>query len=307
MRHELSNTISVLWHLGEVITDKMDFKPEVKREPTFIPHRFGDEWKTYVHMLDGINQSTRFITGDEMVRDRKSIKFHEDVLMPVVRQGPYMLKQFFTDEQIETIISNQVIRIFYRNFITGAPKEKFFNARLLVFPSDPFSPKHPSIKLRVSRGRFFLVFFNLVINALKFSHKQKIPEFLVQNSYNPTLQYNKKDQQVRKYNETDRRVQIDIFVERLEQCEDKKYEGGLQVKFCDYGPGIDDRVRNAIFDKSVREPRWINSDYDGEGIGLWVARKIVEAHQGQITLERKESPTTFCLRFPKSIFDSPVK
>jgi signal transduction histidine kinase len=149
------------------------------------------------------------------------------------------------------------------------------------------------MKLHASKSRFFLIFFNLLNNSLKFS--QKLPVADLRKQYDPDIRDDNRE----------RRMQIDIFVDILPEF-DPKFPGGLEIKFCDYGPGIDPRLDEIIFEEGVRESRW-NATVRGEGIGLWVVRRIVRAHGGEITLTKNELPTTFCIQFPKEIFNIPTQ
>jgi signal transduction histidine kinase len=72
---------------------------------------------------------------------------------------------------------------------------------------------------------------------------------------------------------------------------------GVTVTVQDEGPGIPSAYRDAIFDPFVRvgasrQPR------GQQGLGLFIARKIVEGHGGSLWLEPRRKGATFRLRLP---------
>jgi signal transduction histidine kinase len=77
-------------------------------------------------------------------------------------------------------------------------------------------------------------------------------------------------------------------------------EEGVTVTLQDHGPGIPAAYRDAIFDPFVRvgtsrQPR------GGQGLGLFIARQIVEGHGGALWLEPARKGATFRLRLPRVV------
>ena len=65
-------------------------------------------------------------------------------------------------------------------------------------------------------------------------------------------------------------------------------EGLIRMAVEDEGPGIADDLRERVFDKffrATRPPNASKHDPSGTGMGLAIARGIVEAHQGKIWIE----------------------
>jgi two-component system, NtrC family, sensor histidine kinase HydH len=77
---------------------------------------------------------------------------------------------------------------------------------------------------------------------------------------------------------TSRGGQVTIFVELA--------GGGVVVRVADDGPGIPEHVRDRLF-----EP-FVTTKPEGSGLGLAVARRIVESHSGRLELESKPGAGT---------------
>jgi signal transduction histidine kinase len=78
----------------------------------------------------------------------------------------------------------------------------------------------------------------------------------------------------------------------------KPDDDGVTVIVADQGPGIPAAFRDAIFDPFVRagvggQPR------SGQGLGLFIAKQIVEGHGGALWLEPARKGATFRLRLPR--------
>lgn len=69
-------------------------------------------------------------------------------------------------------------------------------------------------------------------------------------------------------------------------------EGGLKLLVEDKGPGIPEEDLGRIFERFYRVEKTRSRDYGGTGLGLPIARKIVEAHGGRIRLESKAGEGT---------------
>lgn len=82
---------------------------------------------------------------------------------------------------------------------------------------------------------------------------------------------------------------VEIFVDRTKK--------DVLVSIKDRGPGISQQERRYIFDPFVRGEmgRLIRN---GTGLGLYIARRVTEAHGGQIWLESNGRGATFKVRLP---------
>jgi signal transduction histidine kinase len=76
-------------------------------------------------------------------------------------------------------------------------------------------------------------------------------------------------------------------------------DGSAQVSVRDHGVGIPPERCGRIFQRFYRAHTGTPHDYGGTGLGLYVARSIVECHGGSISFESDESSgTTFTFRVP---------
>jgi two-component system heavy metal sensor histidine kinase CusS len=69
------------------------------------------------------------------------------------------------------------------------------------------------------------------------------------------------------------------------------------ISVTDHGAGIADAERERIFDPFVRG-RAASTEGSGSGLGLFVARRVIESHGGWIRVESSEDGTTFRIGLP---------
>ncbi len=68
--------------------------------------------------------------------------------------------------------------------------------------------------------------------------------------------------------------------------------GQMCLTVCDTGPGPDPRIAVRLF-----EP-FVTSKQEGAGLGLSVARNVVESHHGSIHWHRRDDTTCFVVTLP---------
>jgi signal transduction histidine kinase len=76
-------------------------------------------------------------------------------------------------------------------------------------------------------------------------------------------------------------------------------EDAATVTVSDQGPGIPAAYRDAIFDPFVRVGAG-GTPRGGQGLGLFIAKQIVEGHGGELWLEPGRKGATFRLRLPRA-------
>lgn len=72
----------------------------------------------------------------------------------------------------------------------------------------------------------------------------------------------------------------------------------LEISVADNGNGIEKNQQEKIFDKFYRVPKGNTHDVKGFGIGLYYTKKIVEKHQGNISLTSNPKQTIFKISLP---------
>ena len=61
----------------------------------------------------------------------------------------------------------------------------------------------------------------------------------------------------------------------------------LEIKISDTGIGIAEEFQEKVFDKFFRIDSSLLYEVSGVGIGLFIAKKIIELHNGKIKLQSK--------------------
>ncbi|CAL2108535.1 Sensor histidine kinase [Tenacibaculum sp. 190524A02b] len=72
----------------------------------------------------------------------------------------------------------------------------------------------------------------------------------------------------------------------------------IEITIADNGNGIDKNQQSKIFDKFYRVPKGNTHDVKGFGIGLYYTKKIIEKHNGVITLNSNSERTIFKIDLP---------
>ena len=75
----------------------------------------------------------------------------------------------------------------------------------------------------------------------------------------------------------------------------------IKIELCvkDNGIGIPHNQLDRVFSKFFRADSAVKIDTRGSGLGLYIAKNIIEAHKGRIWFESKEGRgSTFCFSLP---------
>jgi two-component system, OmpR family, sensor histidine kinase KdpD len=91
-----------------------------------------------------------------------------------------------------------------------------------------------------------------------------------------------------KYSPPDRQVKIEV----------QHGDGAVTIAVTDYGPGISAPEQKRIFERLYRSPT-VRNRIQGSGLGLSIARDIVRAHQGDVSVTSHPGETTFRLTLPE--------
>jgi len=80
------------------------------------------------------------------------------------------------------------------------------------------------------------------------------------------------------------------------------FDGNIQIKISDYGVGINQRDKKKIFDRFFRSGDEWTRTTTGTGIGLFISKKIIGAHSGNIQVEDNlPNGTTFLINLPSDV------
>jgi two-component system OmpR family sensor kinase len=71
----------------------------------------------------------------------------------------------------------------------------------------------------------------------------------------------------------------------------------LTIEITDRGNGIPAQEQTRIFDRFYRSPS-SKSQVPGSGLGLSIANRIVQAHNGDLTVTSRPGETTFRMTLP---------
>ncbi|MDY0849319.1 ATP-binding protein, partial [Klebsiella aerogenes] len=155
------------------------------------------------------------------------------------------------------------------NVILGGYAQKFSDNDIRVYVTLDNSPEINDFKIKMVRGFLSIALENLISNSYYWLLKDKIFSSLSKS--------------------TERAIYIDV-------------ESDTRViHFSDTGPGIDPNDRERIFDAGFSTK---NSEKDGRGFGLFIAREVTMYHGGNLYLSDVQSQEDsrlrhFILELPK--------
>lgn len=78
-------------------------------------------------------------------------------------------------------------------------------------------------------------------------------------------------------------------------------DGKAFMEICDQGKEISPEHLDSIFEKFFREDSARNANKGGAGLGLAIAKEIVEAHGGRINASSSQGRTTFTIELPQTL------
>jgi len=81
----------------------------------------------------------------------------------------------------------------------------------------------------------------------------------------------------------------------------KKVKNAIEFTVVDSGIGVPQAEQSHLFKKFYRAPNARKARPDGTGVGLYLAKKVVDAHGGEVLFESTEGKgSTFGFRIPIS-------
>lgn len=125
---------------------------------------------------------------------------------------------------------------------------------------------HHMPNLKIDEVKMVQVIYNLLTNAVRYSDNSTT----ISTYYKPN--------------------QIVTIKGKQTEC--------FEIKFCNFGIGIDKADVEKIFKEYYRGENAISVNPNGTGIGLHVAKTIIEGHGGLIQVTELNNPTTFSIYLP---------
>jgi hypothetical protein len=78
-----------------------------------------------------------------------------------------------------------------------------------------------------------------------------------------------------------------------------RHNGALRIEVADSGMGVPEAEQDHLFERFFRTARAQEEAIPGVGLGLSIAKAIIEAHDGRISMRSAEGVgTTFCVDLP---------
>ena len=94
-----------------------------------------------------------------------------------------------------------------------------------------------------------------------------------------------------KYSPESRAPKIEVYTENVGT--------NILIKIKDYGSGMSKAAAKRVFEKFYREHTGNIHNVKGHGLGLAYVKRIVEDHQGHVSVEsEKEKGSTFTIKLP---------
>ncbi len=96
-----------------------------------------------------------------------------------------------------------------------------------------------------------------------------------------------------KYNRPNGKVEVALDDEKINTT-----RNSVEIIISDTGIGIPSEERAKIFNKFFRASNAVKTEPDGSGLGLYLAKDIIEKHKGTLRFETGETGTKFYLELP---------
>lgn len=81
--------------------------------------------------------------------------------------------------------------------------------------------------------------------------------------------------------------------------------GMFEIRVTDWGIGINPEYLDAVFQEGFRSPQAKKRDIRGDGLGLWIVRRLVAAHGGTVSVITSHLPTEISVMLPDFLAGKP--
>jgi signal transduction histidine kinase len=145
----------------------------------------------------------------------------------------------------------------------------------------------------VTQLRAYLRDSHVRYNPFTYEGFEEIPRLWIGKHYFQQIVFNLMTNAIKYAFEDPRDLSIQVKAERSPDA--------FLVHFSDWGVGVPHGFEEAIFRKHVRAPGAVEKVATGLGLGLWIVRRLVEAHDGTVWLSNRHLPTRFTIALPSTL------
>jgi len=126
--------------------------------------------------------------------------------------------------------------------------------------------------------------------GISYSGFENIPELFLDRNRFQQIMFNLLSNSIKYAFDDPKAFQVEIAASE---------SGGKFLIFArDWGPGIDPKYAERVFEEEFRIETAVNRYVAGQGLGLWIVRQIIEKHRGTIEIVNFQNPITFKISLP---------
>lgn len=190
------------------------------------------------------------------------------VLVDTLLEGNYRDQQQVTDYLQLISKENERLSGLIDNFLTFSRMERNKQAFAMARtrPTAIVDAAAEAVKTKFAGGRC----------AFEVKADENLPEVMADRDAMVTVLVNLLDNAY-KYSDDDKRIELSAFVE----------DGSVCFRVCDNGLGMSRRAVKKIFARFYQVDRSLSRRAEGCGLGLSIAKFIVDAHKGTISVDSK--------------------
>ena len=168
-----------------------------------------------------------------------------------------------------------------------------YTEKILPLEISPTSIKHQIIAPAVQQIRIMIDKHNLKRRKIAYGDFAGIPMLNVDPEQFQQVAFNLLSNAI-KYRRNDV-LDFRVFIQGYIQ-NDK-----IVIKFIDHGVGFEQDMEEIVFEEGIRGRKARKLDAHGQGLGLWIVRRIIVAHGGHVQVTNLKDPTEITIYLPISL------
>ncbi|MEW6237220.1 MAG: ATP-binding protein [Candidatus Omnitrophota bacterium] len=176
------------------------------------------------------------------------------------------------------------------DFYRFQQKEFILNIKCIYLLKDIFEPVRTQIEI-------LLLDRNFSSRNIKHDSFQEIQQLYVDHNYFQSVFFNLLTNSIKFAFDDPEKFKVNVKT--------KGEKRGYKIIFEDNGVGIPEGCEKKIFMEGYRGPNVDEFNVSGDGIGLWIVKEILEAHNCTIQVTKNKNPTTFEIFIPRELETSP--